>query len=391
MLDTAVLAASLPQEPLPGGNGVSCVAWGLNNPGPGSERRLPILRPFAASFGFSPNVVWGWFSSFLQLPAELTILWLASFSYRSQSMTPSDIISDVEADDDDVVTTGHLLPAMEGFDPFSGTRANFFNRLFSVSPDEWLRIRATPPVFLEVSSGGGDASLLSFDAAAEDGGASLEVLFPVCGLLTLSRLGGLSPEGMVSGVGLEDLLQLLAVAIVLLAVLLMLDDDAVLLGGINEREELVVCCVLSFSSQSSVGLEMLRMLLLLLLLLLRRSFVFVVVVVAIFDVDFFSAILETFLVETAILPAEKDDEDEGRDEKETEDGIPSEQFSSDVVVLISLRFRPGFDGSFILVLASEGVVGRAGSPPPPPPTPGGRDWGFVPEHGAWRRDSIIGE
>lgn len=210
-----------------------------------------------------------------------------------------------------------------------------------------------------------------------DGGASFEALFPGFGLLTLSRLG---LSEVTSGVGIGDLLQLPAAVMVLLAVLLMLDEDAVLLGGANERE--CVVCELSFSSQSSVGLAMLRILLL--LLLLRTSFVFVVIL----DVDFFSAILETFLVETAILPAEKvddedDDEDDvdGRDEKETADGITSEQFSSEVV-LISFRFRPGFDGSFILVLAWDGVVGTVGSPP------AGRDRGFVPDEGAWRRDSI---
>jgi hypothetical protein len=104
------------------------------------------------------------------------------------------------------------------------------------------------------------------------------------------------------------------------------------------------------------------------LLLLRRSLAFdfsaaiiivvvVVVVVAIFDVDFFSAILDTFFVDTAILPAadrdDDDDEDEGRDENEdAEDGSTSEQFSSEVVGLISLRFSPGFDGSFIRVLVA---------------------------------------
>lgn len=227
--------------------------------------------------------------------------------------------------------------------------------------------------------------MLSFDtlfaeeAEEVDGGASFEALFPGFGLLTLSRLG---LSEVTSGVGIGDLLQLPAAVMLLLAVLLMLDKDAVLLGGTSERE--LGVCALSFSSQSSVGLAMLRILLL--LLLLRTSFVFdFSIVVVIFDVDFFSAILETFLVETAILPAEKDDDEEdeveGRDEKETEDGITSEQFSSDVV-LISLRFRPGFDGSFILVLAWEGVVGAVESPPV------GRDWGFVADEGAWRRDSI---
>lgn len=119
----------------------------------------------------------------------------------------------------------------------------------------------------------------------------------------LSRLG---LSGVTSGVGMGDLLQLLVVVRVLLAVLLMLDEDAVLLAGTSESE--FVVCVLSFSSQSSVGLTMLRIWLLL-LLLLRRSFVFdlsvaIVVGAVILDVGFFSAILETFLVETAILPAE---------------------------------------------------------------------------------------